>query len=383
MKALSLTMLAVGAPLLLMLLLTSRSAPGPALPPPAPAPPHSARPHPPARPVPATPTEIVPSTEIIEPVRLATRASPGPSITEAIDEWLAARREAGSASASSATAEQSLARGDYERAAAAFDRLLVRRPDEPDLLLGKALSLAGLERYEDALPLFEQVVERQPRNITALFNCGLTLMRLEASTPASLHRDQALDLFQRLLQIEPGHVRAQFNRSVLLQAAGRNLAAIAAWRELTEPAKPHPAPLPETLEHDAWFHRGELALAMAQLDEAERCFQRVTQLRPKDAGGWCNLGIARAALGRHETAVSALEQAVRLDPAMVPAINQLAYAHAAIYRAGGDEASRSAVIDLCDRSLAVRSYQPNIRALRHAARYPGATAPAEASPDQP
>jgi tetratricopeptide (TPR) repeat protein len=47
---------------------------------------------------------------------------------------------------------------DYTGAIEKFDKVLARDPDSSMALFGKARCLYGLERYEEALPLFEQFI---------------------------------------------------------------------------------------------------------------------------------------------------------------------------------------------------------------------------------
>ncbi len=275
------------------------------------------------------------------------------------------------------TAAGLLTQRRYDRALPAFDRLMVRAPNDPELMLGKAMALEGLDRHDDALPLLERVIELEPKNLPARFNLGVALMRLN-------QRKEAIQAFEEILRLEPRHHRAAFNLALLYQAAGWFNDAIDIWRGVTDggsgvitrpttsldQALKSPGPACAGLDSvrcgDAWFHRGETAMSLHRSDEAETCFISVLQLQPDDVRAWCNLGIACAAGGRRKEALVALERALQIDPKRLPAINQMALLYADVYRETQDAASREMVLKLCDRSLTISPHQQNVRELRRA-----------------
>ena len=55
-------------------------------------------------------------------------------------------------------------------------------------------------------------------------------------------------------------------------------------------------------------------------EEARDCFIQATRLRPRDARGQSNLGLALLALEQRVEALAAFERAVAADPELVPAL---------------------------------------------------------------
>ncbi|MEP0844519.1 MAG: tetratricopeptide repeat protein, partial [Phycisphaerae bacterium] len=304
-----------------------------------------------------------------------------------IDAWLGAwaARLPAEADIRRAAAIEDYRRGRYQQAATALDRLLTRNPDDIDLLIAAAAAQCKLGQYEDALPLLRRALELDPARTPARYQYAVALVRLD-------RRAEAATAFEKLLEASPGHRPARFALAILLQADGRLPEALAQWRKTTAglssapPATqptpavaPPPGDLAAPAVAEAFFHRGETALALDQYAEAEECFQTVVARRPDDARAWCNLGIARAALEREPEAISALHEALRRKPDLVPAINQLAFVYARRYRSTRDPADQERLVDLCQRSLAVRSHQPDIAALRNAAIEAGWTTSREMS----
>ncbi|HQE28791.1 MAG TPA: tetratricopeptide repeat protein [Phycisphaerae bacterium] len=287
--------------------------------------------------------------------------------TDTVSAWLdqllqAARRDPDLQRKAAATLLQ---QGRYAEAAEAFDRLLVRDADDPALLSGKAMALTAMDEHEDAMILFAAALRARPQDATLQFNHAVSLLRCGET-------DKAAAAFKKLLEAHPGHVQAMYNLAILRQAAGQNAEALELWRQLTDgDTTSRPAAAAQELSPrmlaGAWAHRGELALELKHPQEAETCFLNVVRLEPRNATAWCNVGIARAAQVRRDDALTALQIALQLDPDLVPALNQAAYIHAALYRDLGHAEHGQAVADYCRRSLRANPRQPNIIELLRAA----------------
>jgi tetratricopeptide (TPR) repeat protein len=376
MRSYGLILLGIVLPLVLMMVVWRYldNAPMPAEHPEAQPPPTSFRP-PPRRGDPAD-LRIFPAPEQLPLPRSDERtADTAGGWTDTVSAWVeqleqAARRNPDVQRKMAATLLQ---QGRYAEAVEAFDRLLVRSADDPMLLSGKAMALTALERHEDAMILFDAALQAQPGDATLRFNYAVSLLRCGET-------DKAADAFAKLLEAHPRHVKALYNLAILHQAAGRNAQALELWRRLTD-GDPTSRPvgagsdrteaasqeLSPRMLAGAWSHRGELALELKHAKEAEACFIAVVQLEPRNATGWCNVGIARAVQVRRDDALTALQIALQLDPDLVPALNQAAYIHAALYRDLGQPEYGQAVADYCRRSLRVKRDQPNIVELLRAA----------------
>jgi tetratricopeptide (TPR) repeat protein len=308
----------------------------------------------------------------------ASRPAPSdPALADTFEEWLNHLQESvqGDPTQQAAAADLLKLRKAADTVQA-IDRLLVRNPNDPLLMTGKAMALTAAGRHDDALPLLENLARRQPTGVLAQFNYAVALMRAS-------EQSAAVAAFRRVLALQPGHPRATFNLAGLLQSMNQPAAALTLWRQLTETAgsaatHSAAATVPESpmtasrlsaaVLADAWSHRGELALELKQPAEAEKCFAQAAQIEPRNAAAWCNVGIARAEQSRRTDSLKALTIALEIDPALVPAINQTAYLQAANYRDTGDPAYGRIVVDCCRQSLRLNPAQPNIMALERAAR---------------
>lgn len=321
-------------------------------------------PTPPPRPMAAATPPVATQSRRVELPRPEPPPAPAPSehpLIAKLAEWTDAvwqGRPTTSPADERATAAEQLARREFARAERTYDRLLVENPSDVDLLLGKAAALVGLSRYEDALVLLDRAVELAPDRPDVLFNRGVVQTRLAQS-------EGAVASFKKCLSVAPDNIRARYNLAALYAAMGRHDEALPLWRELTESAAAAGSPdLSRDALIEAWRGRGMAALEAYLGFEAIRAFERVVELAPRDVRGWLQLGIARAESGRRAAAIEALETALAIEPTFVPAINQLAYVHALIYRDTTSAEAREHVVRLCDRSLGIVAHQPRIQELR-------------------
>jgi len=266
-----------------------------------------------------------------------------------------------------AQAMTALLEKDYPRAVRAYDRLLARAPNDLQIRLGKAAALSGAGRFEDAEPIYENLLREEPGSAAIRFDMGVAQLRAG-------HHDAAERTFAQVLEIEPRHNKARFNLAIVQSLNKKPLAALEHWRVLT--ADSHAGDVA------AWFHRGSCALSVHQYADAIVCFDNVIASSPRDVRAWTNLAIARAGDGQRDAALAAIDTALDIDPRFVPALNQAAFVHAAIFRDTELQQHGEAVIGYCNRSLALEAGQMNIRGLRDALQRLGEQIPeTEARPE--
>ena len=92
--------------------------------------------------------------------------------------------------------------------------------------------------------------------------------------------------------------------------------------------------LPEAQRHALCIGLGRAYLALGQATQAEREFRCATQAAPQDPQALNGLGVAFNLQKRDDEARQQFEQALRIDPAYVPALNNLALS----WLASGDSA---------------------------------------------
>ena len=101
------------------------------------------------------------------------------------------------------------------------------RPDDADALTKRGNALLALERAQEALACFDQVLARNPRHGEALLSRGTA--RAELGQAAD-----ALADFDAVLALAPGHPGALYNRGNALADLGRYGEALAAFDAAAE-----------------------------------------------------------------------------------------------------------------------------------------------------
>ncbi|HUB96266.1 MAG TPA: tetratricopeptide repeat protein [Stellaceae bacterium] len=154
-------------------------------------------------------------------------------------------------------------RGDAAGALDPIARAAARDPTRADLQHSLAIVLMSLRRFPEAEAALTRALSLDPKRRDAQFHLGRC--RIEA-------RDYAT---------AAGHLRAELSRD--------------------------PDHVP------ALMHLGLCAYELDRLEEAERCFRRVTALRPEDATGWNNVGVVLLERGDPEAAIAYYDAAAARD----------------------------------------------------------------------
>ncbi|MDW8324731.1 MAG: tetratricopeptide repeat protein [Burkholderiales bacterium] len=167
----------------------------------------------------------------------------------------------------------------------------------------------------------------------------------------ALRRPQeAVALYQRVLELDPGHAGAHYALGVTRLKLGQVEAARAALEQAVRLAPDNPLPLlalaqaaqvqgktQEALQrvdqalkrHDQWAEalelRGDLRLAAGQTRAAIDDYRAAVRNEPRRAGAWIKLGMAQQVAGEPKAAAQSYQEAVRLDPQAAVAYNNLAW----------------------------------------------------------
>ena len=81
-----------------------------------------------------------------------------------------------------------------------FDKALAIWPNDPETLLKRGTSLAGLGRLDEAIAGYRAVIALRPDEAIAYLNLG-------ASLAARAEYDEAVAMYRKVLDIQPGSAR--------------------------------------------------------------------------------------------------------------------------------------------------------------------------------
>ena len=171
-------------------------------------------------------------------------------------------------------------------------------------LLQQAVALHQQGRFDAALALYRQVLQRDPAQFDALHLCGV-IARQQGNA------QQAVDLIGQALEIAPERANAHCNLGAALQDLGRSEAALASY-ERALALDPRYA-----LAH---ANRGNSLRKLGRLPEAIASYDTALRLRPGYPEAACHRAIALHDLGRDEEALASAELALRARPAYPEAL---------------------------------------------------------------
>ncbi|WP_161557243.1 tetratricopeptide repeat protein [Acidisarcina polymorpha] len=195
-----------------------------------------------------------------------------------------------------------------------------------------ALALQGTGQEQQSIPLFQQVVDAEPRNAPALTNLALALVQTGKSKEAIplyerslaenakdplVHQDlgvaylQQSDLddaireFRTGVQLAPDAYELHYNLGLALKLKDD---VAAAKTELELAARLNPA------SPDPPFTLGILNMQIGHFDEAAEQLKLAVEMRPDNGDGWAILGSVYKQQNNLPEAAKALREAVRLLP---------------------------------------------------------------------
>jgi tetratricopeptide (TPR) repeat protein len=194
--------------------------------------------------------------------------------------------------------------GAVREAAARYSAVLNRNPRNVDalFLLGMASAQQGL--FTDAASALRKAIKLSPQHAGAHNLLGVALKELGK-------HDKALASFGRAVLLQPDLTDAVLNRAALLAALGRHLEAIEAYDRCL-------AGRPTWLE--GWNNRGNIFAAFGRHADAIASFDRAIALAPNSPELHANRGASLAALGRHEEAIASLDRAIAARPDFAEAV---------------------------------------------------------------
>jgi protein O-GlcNAc transferase len=224
------------------------------------------------------------------------------------------------------------ANGNDSEAIPIFKNILDREPDSIEASYQLALALQRSGQAQDAIPLLKKVIAAEPQNAEAMTNLGMALCQTQTAK-------DAVPVLQRSLALDPSSVTAHQD----LAAAYVQLSQFGdAVRELHEALKLAPdlpqlhynlglalkwqddptdaIPELETAEKlnpaapEAPYLLGILYMQTGRYEDAAREMNLSLKLRPQNGDGWATLGSVYEKLDKLPEATAALHEAIRQMP---------------------------------------------------------------------
>ncbi|NEP13660.1 MAG: tetratricopeptide repeat protein [Symploca sp. SIO2C1] len=154
--------------------------------------------------------------------------------------------------------------GNYQEALEIYNQLLEGNSQVAEAHWGRCYSLNKLELYQDAVSACEQALDINPEYPEALSSKGFALNQLR-------RHQEALDSFNQALELQPNLAEASNNRGVELLEQSRPEEALAAFEEATTIKKDYV---------EAWANRGAALWRLERQEEAIASFDKALEIQP-------------------------------------------------------------------------------------------------------
>jgi tetratricopeptide (TPR) repeat protein len=172
---------------------------------------------------------------------------------------------------------KALAGGRYEDAIKIYREVVDRYPTRADALNDLGAALCKVGEYVEAEQRFRESVSANPNDATAKCNLG-NLLRWIGNMSES-------EVWLRLaLKLNPNHVDARVGLGLTLTRLGRLRDARARFNKVLKTAPRHA---------DALYGLGQIAMVEGRFTEAEALFKRTLEVSPKMPEAWARLALLR------------------------------------------------------------------------------------------
>ena len=187
---------------------------------------------------------------------------------------------------------------NYEEAIPCYDRVLEKDPKNKWGWINKGLALAELTKHEEAILCLEKATEMYPKSAQVWHCKGLALISLNKF-------EDSLAALDKAIEIKPKFADSWNYKGMALANLERYDEAIEAYDKAIVIS-------PKFIW--AWNNKGLALACQDKYNETINAFDRAIELDPKETYSWNNKGIALNNMERYDEAIHALDRAVELDP---------------------------------------------------------------------
>lgn len=166
---------------------------------------------------------------------------------------------------------------DYPLAAATYRRALALDPSNADYKMSLAQDLAAGEQYDEALKVFQELADANPRDPSALLHMA-EVYRLQKKF------DLAGQSIEKAREIEPDNLQIKLDESFLQEEEGKLSEAIVNLKQVLEASAKKTYSQGERKYRAGMLDRlGRMYLSLEQYDEAAESFHQVGVIDPETA----------------------------------------------------------------------------------------------------
>lgn len=192
-------------------------------------------------------------------------------------------------------------RGQGAEAIPLLDRIMEVAPDNAEVCFHRGLAYESLDLPEKALADYVACLKLDGMRTDALNNKAVQLAKLK-------RYDEAIVTFSEVVDLDPEDFLGYRNRGLCRFDMQDNAGALEDYATALQLNSEDPS---------SWYQRGNVHLAMNTLDAAESDFSKALELDPEFAKAWMNRGVTRYRRGEKALAAEDLTEAQKLDSNIV------------------------------------------------------------------
>jgi len=165
-------------------------------------------------------------------------------------------------------------------------------------LYNQGNTLIQLQRYEEALAIYEKAGDIKPNYPQAWYGQGKALFQLKKY-------QEALIVYDKAIQIKPNYLEAWTNRGFVLVSLKRYPEALATFDKALQLKNDDPK---------VWQVKGDIFIKINQYNNAVKAYQQAVNLQPNNSELWYKKGLAFQNLKQYEEAITAYKKTIELKP---------------------------------------------------------------------
>ncbi|AFY36313.1 tetratricopeptide repeat protein [Calothrix sp. PCC 7507] len=183
----------------------------------------------------------------------------------------------------------------YQDALAVYEKAVDIRPDYAQGWYGQGKSLYELNKYKEALAAYDKAIQIQPEYLEAWSGRGFSLKNLQ-------RYQEAIASFDKALQLKNNYPEVWLAKGQALSNLNQYENAIKSYDKAIDLKQD---------SYEAWYNKGWALHNLKRYDEAIAAYDKAVEFKPDYEQAWYNRGNALVNLQRYEDAFTAYNQAVR------------------------------------------------------------------------
>jgi tetratricopeptide (TPR) repeat protein len=220
----------------------------------------------------------------------------------------------------------------YQDALAVYEKAVDVRPDYPQGWNGQGKTLYKLKKYKESLAAYDKAIQIQPDYFEAWSERGFVLGSLQRYQEAIASFDKALQLnnensevwnakgeafsnlnqydqaiksYEKAIEFKPDNYEAWYKKGLALQNSNQYEKAIAAYEKAVD-FKPD--------YEQAWYNRGNALVNLQRYRDAFTAYDQAVKSQPNYYQAWLSRGNVLLNLKRYPEAIESFNQVIKLNP---------------------------------------------------------------------